>query len=307
MFLLNGVYKQIYKAAIFAAVCIMLIGCSPVKDGKKTIVVTIPPLQTIVQEIAGDSIEVKSIMNKSADPEQFEPLLKDVKLVADADAYFTIGYLPVETNLIKKLSNSADAPKQYDLSRNIKYIRGTHSHEHHGDHEDNEHHNEGEVDPHVWSSFPNMRIIAKNAFEYLCEISPENTDYFRANYISLDERIDSLGRLTEERLRPYADKSFLVMHPSLSYFAHDYDLVQIPVGSENKELSIIGLIEAIEDAKHHQSKLIVLNVDAEGRGSENIINELDINHTIYNPVAPQWENELERLTDAIITTYNNAR
>ena len=44
--------------------------------------------------------------------------------------------------------------------------------------------------------------------------------------------------------------SFLVWHPSLSYFARDYGLHQIALGgAEHKEVSIPALREAIEEAR----------------------------------------------------------
>ena len=64
-------------------------------------------------------------------------------------------------------------------------------------------------------------------------------------------RLDSIDNAITARLAPHKGDSFIVWHPSLSYFARDYGLNQVVVGgSEHKESSIADLKESIDTARN---------------------------------------------------------
>lgn len=302
--------------ALMILLSVFLLGCSNAHKEKPTVVVTIPPLQSLMREIVGDSVEVISLLDNAADPESFEPGLTDLRKIIDSDAYFAIGNLPVETNLLEKLGQSSGEVRVYDLSKGLNLLRGTHEHcpyhthdkeDSHGEEGHHHHDGEGEIDPHVWSSYANMRRIAANMLEYLSEIDPVNRQYYADNFRRLDSRLSAADRNASEKLAPYSGSSFMVMHPSLSYFANDYALEQIPVGSENKELSIVQMHEAISEARDHKTDLIILEDHTNSRQSENLVKELNLHTAIYNPLDADWQSQLSNVVNAIIHTHHIAQ
>lgn len=298
-----------FRHIIYIAALIFIISCNNTGNDKKSIIVTIPPLQNMLQEIIGDKMEATSLLDYAANPESFDPSLSDIRKVVDADAYFTIGHLPIENALLEKLSSGSKLPVIYNISKGVELLRGTHNHCHHGhgsEHDEVEHdeaeHDEthgDEIDPHIWSSYRNMRLIAANMLEYVCQIDPANSNYYTDNYKKLDARLEKLDNEAHLKLYNAQNSAFMVMHPTLSYFANDYNLKQLPIGSENKELSILQMREAIAEAMIHDADLVVMEDFSASRQNENIIKELNLKTAIYNPLAPDWEAQLSNLVNVI--------
>ena len=289
--------RKFFVTAMFlsATIC-FLTSCRSEASVRRSVVVTLPPLKTLMDEIAGDSVEVTSLLNSSADPEQFEPSLSDLRRVSDADAYFAIGNFPTEEAMLDKLRGGSSSLDIRYLSEGIELLHGTHDHcDHHHAHDDAHHHAHGDADPHTWSSYRNMRVIASNMLEELCRLDPNNADYYHANHRRLEARLDSLDRAASEKLSTAVGTAFIVLHPSLSYFARDYGMHQIAIGAENKETSIVQAVEALEEAERHNASVIILDPGESSRKADNLQQHLNLPVIYFNPMAPDWEDQLQHL------------
>ena len=116
-----------------------MVGCSSKNESdKKTIYVTITPMQSIIEEITMGDFNVEVIVPKGASPETFEPTPKQVTSFSDAEFIFSTGLIDFERNLVKRINGNAEV---VNLSEGIELIAGSCSHGNHS-------HKHG-VDPHI--------------------------------------------------------------------------------------------------------------------------------------------------------------
>lgn len=271
-------------------------GCSQAEraGGKVTVAVSIPPQAELLRAIGGDSIEIATLLRADSNPETFEISVSDLKAVASADAYFKIGNLPFEQSLTSKIGDTAPSLVFYDNSDGIELISGTHAHHHDGDH------SHAAADPHTWSSVKNLKVIADNMGKALAEIDPDNAEYYSRNLAGLQSRLDSIDTAMARKIAESSPgASFLIWHPSLSYFARDYGLHQITLGEENKDMSVKRLRENIQKASDADIKAIFIQKNFDPDQASNVAGELGIAPIAINPLASDWEAELNNIVNAI--------
>lgn len=279
-----------------ASTCIFA-GCSEQgsTDRRPSVTVSIPPQENLLRQIVGDSIDINCLMVSGSNPESFEPGVSQLRGIDRSDALLLIGNLGFEQTLVERIrANNPDLPV-YNTSESVSLIYGTHSHDHSG----HGHHHENAADPHTWTSARNARIIAANMLKAAVDIDPDNADYYRARHAALDRRLDSIDRSISERLAPANGRAFLVWHPSLSYFARDYGLEQISVGQEHKESSVKSLQQRIDLARQHSADVFFLQQEFDSRQAEAVNSSLNAKTVIINPMSPDWEQQLNIITDAL--------
>lgn len=266
-------------------------GCNSNHE-RPVVAVSIPPQAELLRAIAGDSIEIVTLMQSEANPENFEVTVATLKEISSADAYFKIGNIPFETVITDKIGANSDL-RFFDNSEGIELIYGTHSHSDHS---------HSVPDPHIWSSARNLKQIAANMCDALVEIDPDREQYYRANLSVLNARLDSVDSALSCRLAPCRGASFLIWHPSLSYFARDYGLHQIAVGQENKESSIAGLQKVLREAGESNVRALFVQSSFDPAQAGNISRQLNLDVTSINPLSANWEAEFNTIADAITAT-----
>ena len=272
---------------------------SNVTAAKPRIAVSIPPQMFFVRNIAGDRVDITCLLNSSADPETFEPSVALFRELAEADAFLALGTLPFEKKIVANLTGNSKEPAIYYVNKDIEALRGTHSHHdsHVGHHDENESDN---ADPHIWSSVKNARIIALNTLDALVAADPKNEDTYRANFARLESRIDSIDSLFIRNVVNNADapKSFVVWHPSLSYFARDYNLKQLPLSHAGKESSVKGFADRLQKIKDNGTNIFFFQKEFDTDKAHTIARDADIKLIEINPMNEEWEDEIQKLYDA---------
>lgn len=263
--------------------------CARPGSGERAVCVSIEPQRWIAEQIAGDRIKVESLMPGDANPENFDPPMSALRNASSAAAYLQIGHLPWEEALIERVRESNPDIKVVDTSAGIELITGTHSHDGHSH----------DIDPHTWSSVKNARIIAANTLAVLKSADPQNAGYYAANYTSLCERLDSLDSAFAKALAPAQGQSFMVWHPSLSYFARDYGLNQIALGSENKESTVKAMQHQIDEALSHNARVFFVQPSMDGDKSEEIINLTGARKVVIHPLDYDWWGEMKAVCNSL--------
>ena len=173
---------------------------------------------------------VQSIYPPGADEHTFDPTQKDMIGLADSDLFFYIG-LGLEgfvENAEKTMKNehvkmvaTADAITEDMLDEDED-----HDHELEGGH-DEEHHQHGAFDPHVWMSPILSDALAYSIKESLIEIAPDKKADFEKNYEELQNDLLKLDRQFIEMASNAPTKTFFVSHAAFGYIAETYGLEQI--------------------------------------------------------------------------------
>lgn len=272
----------------------MLLGLSGCHQRDTTagisIAVSLPPQASLLREITGDSVEIVTLMQADANPEAFEVTVNDMRAVNDAAVYLKAGNLPFEETLVKRIGESNPGLHFVDTSAGVSLMHGTHSHGNHS---------HDVADPHTWTSVPNLKIIAANMLAAVCEADPDRKDYYTANYNRLAARLDSIDASIASRIGNAASRSFLIWHPSLSYFARDYGLEQIPVGQDNKEMTPGQMRDTHRRAVDEGVKVMFIQQNFDARQAQTLAEELGLTIVQINPLDGDYLKQFNIIADAI--------
>jgi zinc transport system substrate-binding protein len=276
------------KIATFIICTLLIVGCATKNDNhKKTIYVTITPMQSIVEEITAGDFEVEVIVPKGASPETFEPTPKQVTSFSDAEFIFSTGLIDFEQSLVKRISGDAEV---VNLSKDIELIAGSCSH---GNHQ----HKHG-VDPHIWTSPRALRTMVTNAHDAIMAHYPDSVKYTEATERLL-ERIGELDTYCAARIEEAGVEAMMIYHPAYTYYARDYGIEQIAIEHDGKEPSLRQTTALIEKAKEHGVKAILRQPQYSEDKVRAIANDAGAEIITTDPLSEDILAEIERVTEII--------
>lgn len=253
-------------------------GCGVESDGRPVIAVSFDSQREIVERIAGEGWQVVSLMPPGSDPEMFDPDMRTMKGLERAEVYMTTSTLGFEQQTGERIRANYPSLPVVDLTDGIDILMHTHEvagasphadhdghegpHDDDGDEEDECHsHGAGSHqvgDPHLLSSLRNARTVARNVTEALCRLRPDSAAIYRSRFQQLDTELERRDHLTDSLLTASGAKggTIVVMHPSLSYYARDYGLVQLPLEADGKEASPRQLEQRLELARQSRARAL---------------------------------------------------
>lgn len=257
-----------------------------ISDQKPIIAVSIEPQRWLLERIVGDRMEVRTLMARGGNPESYEPSFSHLADLEGSAMYMQMGNLGFEHALIDRISSGLPELRIVNTSDSIDLITDADGHDH-------------GVDPHVWSSTTNARIISRNMLRAVSELDPEGTETYNDNYKRLIATIDSVDAACREILFQHQGASFIVWHPSLSYFARDYGLHQIPLGSEGKEHSVMNTRHVLDRVNNEGAVAFLVQQDFDQSKAGGIVNNDKIKVESINPLNYDWDFELLHTAEAI--------
>jgi zinc transport system substrate-binding protein len=289
--------KQIVRLQTYLQILVLAIllnSCTKSLNEKDVIAVSIEPQRYFLEQIVGDKFHVETILVSGSDPETFEPSLSQRMTIAKSKAFITIGNFPFEKALAENLLNDNPNILIANCAEGIDYIKGTHIHVNR-----NSESGYDEIDPHVWTSVKNATVLAKNMLNLVMEIDSQNADYYNQNYTKLKARLDSVDTIICAKLAKKKSDTFIVWHPSLSYFARDYNLNQISIGQEGKESTVEHIHDKIEQAKTSNAKVFFFQEEYDSRQASLVNNELATRLVYINPLSYNWEQQIILIADEV--------
>jgi len=277
--------KNLIILCFLVSFCCVSCNTTPGKPKEKVVFVTILPQKYFADKIAGDLYKVEVMVPPGVGPETYSPSPKQMKALGESDAYFAVGYLGFEPDLLGKLPSLNPNIKVYKVSRGIDLIEQ--KEEKHGDHV----HLQG-VDPHIWSSPKEAVIIARNIFEGMAEIDPKNKDRYSKNLQNLLAEINSVDSTVTKILAPVKGEKFIVFHPALGYLARDYGLEQFSIEFEGKTPSPKHMQELINEARIGKIKTVLIQKEFEKRNAEIVAKEIGGNLVQIDPLDYDWPRQM---------------
>ena len=276
---------------LILTICASLASCSDKKheatatsSSRLEVTAGIPPLETMVKEIGGDSVNVTCLMGAGTDPESFDPGASALRSAAESRIYFAIGSLPFEEQLTKGLKENNRQIDIINLAGEVDPLYGTHGED---------------ADPHIWLSVRNARNMAKKIFDALSEARPTARGYFENRLRIMEGRLDSLDNAFSQALAPRHGGTFIIGHPSLTYMARDYGLRQIALTPGHKENSALSMRQRLDDAAASSPLAIFTQPGPDGRMTAEAAERLGIPATRFNPMSPDWEKQLSTAVAAL--------
>ena len=269
---------------------------------KVNVIVSIPPQLEFIQKIGGDRINASLMIETGSSPHTYEPKPSQMKAVSQADLYLGIG-VEFESSWLPKLKNQNGKLTFYDTSKNIQKIpMQSHHHNcqsHHKKRDQHEHEDE-KLDPHVWVSVANVKIIAQNIYDALISIDANNTDYYYENLKSYLKELNELESHIKRLLSEVPKNStFMVFHPSWGYFAKEYKLHQLAIEIEGKTPKPKQLIQIIKQAKDEKVRVILTQPEFSDKIARIIADELDVKVVKISALEKKWSDNLIRLAQIL--------
>lgn len=289
-----------HRLAIVATIVVAVLlfactsGVSRQKE-KNTITVSIPPQKYMLEKIVGDKFKINTMIAPGVNPETYDPSMNHLMALENSAIYFRMGNIGFETAVLSKIEENFPDLDIVNSSAGISLITGTHGH----------HHGEKEIDPHVWTSVKNARIIAENMYETIVKVDSENKEYYTDRYNKFVEELNQLDDSVSSLLSNHKGDSFLVWHPSLSYFAKDYGLEQLSMESDGKEASVRQYADKLDNAHHVKPKVFFYQKEYDNRKSQQLADELGLKVVEINLMGYEWEQEILNIANALATEENN--
>ncbi|MCD7933053.1 MAG: zinc ABC transporter substrate-binding protein [Tannerellaceae bacterium] len=293
--------KMKYISSVLLLFSLFLLSCaSSQRDSEQIISVTIEPQRYFAEKIGGDKFIINTVVPSGQSPETFDPSPQQMVSIGKSLAYFQIGYIGFEQAWMQPIRDNNPDMRLFDLSRGIELITDEHDcgGDHHGDEHIHHHHHHG-VDPHIWSSVSGAKVIAWNTLQAFIELDPENRQYYWQNYNNLMQEIENTGKEIEEILSDVSQRTFIIYHPALTYFANEYGLTQLCIEMDGKEPSPAQLKELIDVARKEHAKTVFIQQEFDQKNAELIAKETGCKLVPVNPLAYQWDKEMIQIAKAL--------
>ncbi len=281
--------------SIFSILLIILLsGCgSGHKDDRTAIAVSFEPQAWMLKQISGNDFDIITLLPSGSDPETYQPSISTMKSIGNAEAFFTLGTDGFEKSIISNFSSNFPELKVVDCTQGIEKIFGSHGHH---DHDSNDHDGE-EFDPHLLSSIPNSIIIADNMTETLIKLHPEKAKQYRNAADNLKKKLHALDdSIANMRLK---GETLSLRHPSLSYFARDYGLIQLPMQSYGKEASPLQLRKRMEEIKKSGTAVFIIEKEHATPSDKETAQQLGLKTVEVSLNSSSWLDDLMKIANEI--------
>lgn len=253
--------KSLFGFVMMLVMILFLSACGGkniVDNGKLKVAVTIEVQKGLVEAIAGDLVEVTTLVPKGGSPETFEASPQEIEKFSNADIFFAMD-LPVE--------NSKNLPADGDF---MTVNLGDAVREKYED----LNFDEDERDHHTWLSPKRVMVMVEKIAEILIAEDPKNKDIYMENMILYLSELEALDNEISDMLEDKELRTFLIFHPALGYFADDYDLEMMALEEEGKEADPRRIGELVDLAKSKGIKAVLTTEEISSKQVEAFAEEI---------------------------------
>ncbi len=285
---------------------LLVIGISKINkqsqnEEKIKVIATLFPQYDFAKQIGGDKVDVSLLLTPGTETHTYEPTPQDIINVNKADLYIYTGkYMEPWSD---KIANSITSNTQVlDASKNINLINEEQFEKEHDivdnneEESDNSHHHE--YDPHIWLNPQNAIGMVKNIEEELCNIDPQNKEYYQKNAENYINQLKSLDTEIETTIKE-SPKNKIAFGGTFAYayFIQRYNLQYTSAYDscgENSEPSVTKVKEVIDYMKENNINVIFYQELSAGKIADTISKETGatklVFHTIHNASQEEINN-----------------
>jgi zinc/manganese transport system substrate-binding protein len=239
---------------------------------KIKVVATFSVIGNMVTSVAGDRVDLVTLVGPGGDTELFKPSLADGKSVAEANIVFMNDlndeFEPWLEPLLKQVKFSGS---KVIVSRGAKTFTSSE------ERAPRSKSAEEEIDQHAWLDPRNGVIYVKNIAAALAKSDPANAAYYRdraAAYVKELQAIDAWAKAEIGALPP-AKRRVLASHDSLQYLAKAYGITLLAINgwTNNSEPSAAELARLAQQIRREGIHALFLDSITDPRAMQQIARE----------------------------------
>jgi zinc transport system substrate-binding protein len=288
----------LFATAVLASIGLSVAGCQMQEEQSDRIgvVVTILPQAEFVESIGGDRVEVTVMVPPGASPHTYEPTPSQMRTVSRARMYAKVGTgVEFELAWMDKLAAANKDMLVVDCSAGVQ-VREMTQEEIAAEAEGGQ---GGMMDPHIWMSPLNAQVMVRNICQGLIEVDPQNAGYYEQNRDAYLQKLEQLDKEIRAKLSGLGSRTVMVYHPSLGYFAREYDLNMLLIEKEGKEPTPASLQHLIEQAREHNIKIIFAEPQFNPQSAEVIAKAINGQVVFVDPLARDYIDNLRTIAEQI--------
>ena len=272
---------------------LLMVSCASLadkEDDKLTVAVSIIPQETFVKEVSGNMVDIITAIPPGKSPENYAPSPMEIEKLSRSSIYFTIG-VPAETGILDKLNDINGSIKIVDLADKVK-----------------EHYPEIEVapghrDPHIWLSPKRASVMVDIISHELSEANKENSGTYRENAQLYIEKLIEIDKEISGLFSNLKNRTFIIYHPSLGYFADDYGLNMVSIEEGGKEAAPSNLQKVIDIAREQNIKTVFYQSEIDSKQSSVLADEIGGKPVQVAPLAPNYIDNIKKIAAEIINSF----
>lgn len=254
---------------------------------KGVVTVSIPPQAFFVEKIAKDTVDINVLIPPNSDEHSFELKPSVIKELEKSDIYFAIGF-SFEESLLKRFKNTLKHLDIVKTQENINLLEQSHNG-----------HKHSALDTHIWLDPILVKVQAQNITNALIKHYPQHKNFYENNLKVFHDELDSIDSDIKKKFQGIKNNKFIVYHPSWSYFAKRYELMQIPVQINNKEPKARDLQRLIDIAKGENIKVVFIQKGFSKEAAQTIAKECNARLEEIDHLSIDWKNELLKSADIL--------
>ena len=267
---------------VLAGVSILLGGSTAGAEERIKVVATFSVIGDMVTNVAGDKVDLVTLVGPAGDTELFKPSLADGRNIAEAKIVFMNDlndeFEPWLEPLLKQVKFSG---------AKIIVSRGAKTHTTTEERAPRSKSGEEEIDQHAWLDPKNGVIYVRNIVAALAKSDPANAAEYRARadaYIKELQALDAWAK-TEIAALPAAKRRVLASHDSLQYLAKAYGITLLSINgwTNNSEPSAAQLASLAQRIRLEGIHALFLDSITDPRAMQQVAKETgaSIGGTLY--------------------------
>lgn len=225
------------------------------------VTVSIIPQKFVVNKIAGDKANVNVMVLPGNEPESYSPTPQQLLSLKHSVMYFKIG-VPFEKAWIDKFIAINPKIKIVDFEKGIKKDKN----------------------PHIWLDPVFLMQEAKTVRDALIKIDAKNKNFYEKNYKKFISECQTINNKIKSLLKPIKQRTFIIFHPSLYYFAKRYNLDEIALEKEGKEPGLRYMMRLIKTAKKKNIKIVLTSPEFSQKSAKFIAEKINGKVVSFSPL-----------------------
>ena len=291
--IIRFIHHQYSKPALLFVAIILLVFTRPIMAEPVKVVVSVLPLQTIVETVGGQHVTVSTMVREGFSPVTYAPTPKQLITLEQAAIYFRIG-VAFEDSWMARMQSVNPAMRIVDVRDGIRLL---------------DHHNHkasgvaDSKDPHVWTSPERVKQIATTVRDTLARVDPTHRSSYEYNYEQLIIQLEQVDETIKNLLSTRLDKAFLVYHPAWGYFAESYGLTQVAIEHEGKQPGARSLARLMIHVRQSGIHLLVAQPQYSLHISQKIADSTHLKIVIIDPLAADFLAQLVMLARSLSEAF----